>query len=285
MLQFIIPAVIMGMNMSAVTMRMIRSMMLNRITEQEEEEEEEETVTPSTTEPQYGGTLRILTLLFTLDPLSWDPADGVWMTGHSAAPYMEKLLMGDLTKGPRGTNEFGYTQNEWIPDEFLTGQVAESWEVRTDLDPMRIVFHIREGIQFPAKEGVMSQRELTADDVVFCLTRYRDTGRIAASRQAWIGDIIATDKYTVEVHMNEFNAFWAYLIAWGWCVDIYPPECVDAEGGLADWKNANGSGPFRLTDYVKGSSQTYEKNDLYWGRTTIDGVEYKIRLLTRSLNS
>ena len=141
------------------------------VTEEKVEEEktvETQPVKPSEEEPQYGGTLTVLSLLPTYGPLSWDPADGVWMTGHTCGKYMEHLLVGDFEKyGPRGTNEFNFQENEWIPYQFLTGEIAESWEVVTDTDPMKLIFHIRKGIYFPNKPGVMAQRELTADDVVY----------------------------------------------------------------------------------------------------------------------
>jgi len=253
-----------------------------KTTETEEEEEVVQPVVPTNEEPQYGGTLTVLSLLPLYGPLSWDPTDGVWMTGHTCGKYWEHLLTGDFEKyGPRGTNEFAFQDNEWIPYQFLTGAIAESWEVVTDTDPMKLVFNIRHGIYFPDKPGVMGSRELTADDVVYSLVRYRDSDRIADSRQAWIGDITAPDKYTVIVNMNEYNAFWDYLIAWGWCTEIYPHECVEAEGGLADWRNHNGSGPFIIDDYVDESSLTYVKNPIFWRKATVNGKQYDVPFVDR----
>ena len=247
-----------------------------------EEEEEAQPVTVTDEEPQYGGTLTVISLLPNYGPLSWDPTDGVWMTGHTCGKYWEHLLVGDFEKyGPRGTNEFAFQENEWIPMQYLTGDIAESWEVVTDTDPKKLIFHIRKGIHFPDKPGVMSSRELTADDVVYSLVRYRDTDRIAASRQAWMGDITAPDKWTVEFIMNEYNAFWDYLFAWGWCTEIYPHESVEAEGGLADWKNHNGTGPFLLDDYVDESSLTYVRNPIYWWKATIKGAKYDVPFVDR----
>lgn len=247
----------------------------------EEEEEEAPEVGPAG-EPIYGGTLTVISLLTGLDPLSWDPTDGVWMTDHTTGKYLEHLQVGDFEKyGPRGTNEFAFQENEWIPFQYLTGAVAESWEVVTDTDPMKLIFHIREGIYFPDREGVMASRELTADDVVYSLTRYRDTDRISAERQAWIGDITAVDANTVEVIMVEYNGFWDYLLGWGWCTPIYAHESVEAEGGMIDWRNHNGTGPFIITDYVEGSSLTYDRNPLHWWETTINGKKYETPFIDR----
>ncbi len=49
---------------------------------------------------------------------------------------------------------------------------------------------------------------------------------------------------------------------------------VDA--GAANWKNVNGTGPFKLTDYVQGNSNTYEKNPDYWDKETINEKEFKL---------
>ncbi|HEY91764.1 MAG TPA: ABC transporter substrate-binding protein [Dehalococcoidia bacterium] len=253
-------------------------------TDDEEEDEDIQPVAVTDDEPIYGGTLTVITLLPNYGPLSWDPTDGVWMAGFTCGKYWEHLLTGDFEKyGPRGTNEFAFQDNEWIPYQFLTGAIAESWEVVTDTDPMKLVFNIRKGIYFADKPGVMSGRELTADDVVYSLVRYRDTDRIATSRQAWIGDITAPDKYTVVINMNEYNAFWDYLLAWGWCTEIYPHESVEAEGGLANWKNHTGTGPFLLDDYVDESSLTYVRNPNYWWQATVNGKQYDVPFVDRMI--
>ena len=43
----------------------------------------------------------------------------------------------------------------------------------------------------------------------------------------------------------------------------------------------NGTGPFMLTDFVQGSSNTYTKNSLYWDKATIGGTEYKLPFLDK----
>jgi len=84
-----------------------------KTTETEEEEEVVQPVVPTNEEPQYGGTLTVLSLLPLYGPLSWDPTDGVWMTGHTCGKYWEHLLTGDFEKyGPRGTNEFAFQEFE-----------------------------------------------------------------------------------------------------------------------------------------------------------------------------
>lgn len=113
-------------------------------------------------EPKYGGTLIVLSQ-YGVTPYAWDPADCDWYQCHICGPVYENLMMGDIYKGPRGTNEFDFSHPEWIPDEFLTGQLAESWEL---VAPNKIVWHMRKGVQWTGKTGVMAAREVTAQDAL-----------------------------------------------------------------------------------------------------------------------
>ncbi|MBL7119559.1 MAG: ABC transporter substrate-binding protein [Dehalococcoidia bacterium] len=229
--------------------------------------------------PQYGGTYTLLTSYYTLDHLSFDHADMQWMHNYTAGPYQEGLVMGDLEKyGPTGTNEFSFDTQAYIPDEYLTGALAESWELETD--PMRMVFHIRPGVMWQGKPGVMEARELTAEDVKFSWERTVSSPRAIPHYYDWIDSFEAPDKYTLVVNMNAYNANWGYLIGWGYYTLISPPELAeedeDGKAKVKNWKNACGTGPFMLTDYVKGSYTIYERNPNYWGTTTIDGKEYQL---------
>ena len=243
---------------------------------EEEEEGEEVVVTLPTGEPQYGGTLRILTVYAAIDPLSWDQADIAWMHNHSASPYAETLLAANLEKGDRGTQEYRFTQQAWLPFEACEGGpgLAESWEVLSDQNIIR--FHLREGVYWQDKPGVMSSRELIASDVVYSWNRTMASPKRIALYYDWIDSFEAVDKYTVDVHYNEYCGNWGYRIGWGYYTMVSaPPELVE-NGDPANWKDVCGTGPFMLTDYVKGSSQTYTRNPNYWGTTVIDGKEYDL---------
>jgi len=226
--------------------------------------------------PQYGGTLTILTNISGIEPMSWDPADVLWKNNYDAGFYMEELILGDLQKGPRGENVFGFQTYYGIPDEALRGVLAESWEWP---DPLTLIYHIRKGVNWQEKPGVMSAREMTADDVVFSLNRFLESPKLPKARYYWIDSITAPDKYTVLVKGNEYYADWGYVLGWGYYTLIYPPELVDA--GIKDWHNAVGTGPFSLVDYVRGASTTYERNPNYWDKTIIDGKEYQLPFVDR----
>ena len=59
------------------------------------------TALAQTEKPQYGGTLNIGMVYFTLSPLSWDPADWAWKFGQDTGLVYEQLMVGDLSKSIR----------------------------------------------------------------------------------------------------------------------------------------------------------------------------------------
>jgi hypothetical protein len=81
----------------------------------------------SVKQPQYGGTV---TFARALNPISWDNSEWQWKHANDTGFYMEHLLMGDLQKGPRGTKEFAFHSQSWIPPEATRGELLESWEVK-----------------------------------------------------------------------------------------------------------------------------------------------------------
>lgn len=242
---------------------------------EEEEEVVEGEVVPAVKEPQYGGTLNFIPLS-PAEPTSWDPieyssAEESQFIGY----YQEPLLAGDLSRGARGTNEYWFNDMYWVPDELIIGHLAETWEFT---GPLTVVFHLRRGVYFPYKPGVMDTREMTADDVVFSWNRLIEHKEALGTRYEWMESVSAPDKYTAVLEMNKFSADLLYRISTREA-SIHPPEQVDA--GIKDWRNAVGTGPFMLVDYVKGSSLTYERNPNYWGKTTIDGKEYQLPFVDR----
>jgi peptide/nickel transport system substrate-binding protein len=84
------------------------------------------------------------------------------------------------------------------------------------------------------------------------------------------------DKHTLILHMKEWCAEWAYRMAWGYYDAVQAPEQEKAPGGANKWQNVCGTGPFMITDYKEGHSETYSKNPRYWDSETVDGKKYKL---------
>ncbi len=221
--------------------------------------------------PQYGGSLNIGTVVVTLAALSWDPADWTWKSNHDTGAVREQLFAGDLEKSVRKGGKFTFVAESYLPSEAWRGELAESWEWE---DPLTLVVHLRRGVMFPDKPGVMRARELVADDVLFSFDYVDQSPRRIATYFDHIERLEARDDHTVVFHFNQFNAEWAYRFGYGYYSSIGPRELADVDP--KDWRNVTGSGPFQLSRYVHGNSQRYSKNGVYWDKEEIDGVAYDI---------
>lgn len=221
--------------------------------------------------PQYGGKLRMFQRP-TIPPLTWDANDFGWKLNEDGGQVMEHLTVGDLQKGPRGTNEFNFSDQAYIPNNVVRGELAESWKVKKN--PLRIEFYLRKGVMWQARKKVMKAREFVADDVVYFFTRVKKSKKYIPKYWDFINRWEAKDKYTAVAYLNWYNANWQYLIGWGYYCAINPREVVEA--GPRKWKNVTGTGPFSIQKYQKGAYMNYVKNPNYWGSTKIDGVSYKL---------
>jgi peptide/nickel transport system substrate-binding protein len=226
--------------------------------------------------PRYGGTLEVGTVHVTISALSWDQGDWPWKFNHDAGQMYESLMVADLNQSLGRGGKYPFTSFAFLPSDAVRGELAESWEWET---PMRLVVKLRKGIMYPEKPGVMASREFVADDVIFAQTRMAKSPKQVGDLYAFIDKTTARDKHTVVYDLKEFVADWDLRLGWGFTTAIQPKEVVDA--GANNWKNANGTGPFRLTDYLPGNSHTYEKNPGYWGKETIQEAEYKLPFIDK----
>ena len=222
--------------------------------------------------PQYGGTLEIATMFATLSALSWDPHDWNWKLNHDTGQFYEHLVVGNLDKSVRKGGKHPFIADAYLAPDAQRGELAEKWEFVEN--PLSIVFTLRKGVMFPDKPGVMKSRELVAEDVVFSFNRLRSSPKNIRGYFDFVDRVEAKDSHTVVYYLKEYNAEWDYRIAWGFYSVVTPKEVVDA--GANNWRNVNGTGPFMLTDFVQGNSNTYTRNPIYWDKEKIDGVEYKI---------
>lgn len=247
--------------------------------------EEEEVVIPPET-PQYGGTITIALSgdIRIFDELG-DPGHG---GAHTVKLTNQELIAGDWARGAAGTGEADWTMGAYGGFRFMTGMIAESWDIP---ELGTVIFHIRRGIHYaldPSSEASLfvNGRELTAKDVKDCLEAYRDTPPSAAALADFVHATITTpDEWTVNITIRPED-FEDISVT----VDyhsIYPPELWEKYGNLKDWRNSVGSGPFILKDFIPGSSAYLVKNPDYWETDPVgagkgnplpylDAVEYLI---------
>ena len=222
--------------------------------------------------PKYGGTLEIATPSTAVTTLSWDLAD--WqatLQTRDTGPFYEQLFAIDINKAKSHGGPYSFTYTGWQPTDAMRGELAESWSWTS---PLVLEVKLRKGIKFPAKQGVMPEREFVADDVVYHFNRMNTSPKRTQGYYDHVDKVEAKDKHTVVFKFNRFIADWDYRFGNGWFSGIQPKEVVDA--GAGNWKNANGTGPFMLTNVVMGSALTFTKNPLYWDKEVIGGKEYKL---------
>ncbi len=233
------------------------------------------TTTPPVAKPQYGGRL-IRIQLFGADPTSWGP-----FPGSGATPQqLQELWAGDWTLGNAG----GYGQNltDWAQtvDRFdrKVGLIAEktTWSVDGATNTATIVYTIRQGIHYQlvpnsAASALVNGRELTADDVVFCMQQritdpasyvYLSNPELRPAQVSKTGPHEVSVKVPSSVLLTALNRFSS-------TTGYYPPEVFQKFNKMADWRDQVGTAAFMLTDYVSNSSVTYSKNPNYWEKDPI----------------
>jgi len=228
--------------------------------------------------PQLGGILNVIGYRTSSPPTSWDSSTTNANTDYWTDPFAEFLLAGNIEGvGPRGTNQFSFQVQETIPESFLTGELATSYE---QPDPLTIIFHLRKGVMWTGNTNIgMAPREFTATDAAFSLNRYWKSQNGGANL-FFLSSITAQDQYTLVIKFNTYSPMWFYLLGYGYkCSMVAPEEVAAANGGASNWKNQVGTGPFVLTDWVSGSYAQYNKNPNYWGTTTINGKQYQTPLV------
>jgi len=222
--------------------------------------------------PKYGGTLNVATVSTGVTTLTWDLAD--WQASlqtRDTGQFYEQLFSIDFSKAKSHGGPYPFTITGWQPTDSMRGELAESWSWT---DPLTLVVNLRKGIKFPAKQGVMAEREFVADDVLYHFNRLNTSPKRTQGYYDHIDKLEVKDKYTLVFKFNKFIADWDYRFGNGWFSGIQPREVVDA--GAGNWKNANGTGPFMLTNVVIGSALTFTKNPIYWDKEVINGKEYKL---------
>jgi peptide/nickel transport system substrate-binding protein len=227
--------------------------------------------------PKYGGSVEIGTVYVTLSALSWDAHDFNWKHNHDTGLVYEQLFAADLAKSVKAGGKHPFVADAWLPSDATRGELAESWEWKDK--PLRVEIKLRKGIMWPDKPGVMKSREFVADDVIYTYTRLESSPRKIKGYFDHIAKAYAPDKHTVVFEFKDYFAEWDYRFGYGYFSGIYPKEVVEA--GAGNWKNVNGTGPYMLTDFVAGNSNTYTRNPIYWDKDKIGGQEYKLPFIDK----
>jgi peptide/nickel transport system substrate-binding protein len=203
---------------------------------------------PPVAAPKAGGTLRIA---FLQNPTDLTPGKNAqWAPALIFEQIYDTLLRLDKTGA-------------------LVPGLALSYEVGAD--NKTVTFKLRQGVKF--HHG----REFEAQDVKFTFERLLNP----ATASPWqpllkpITSVDVVDKYTVKFTLaTAFAPFLTYC-ATPWYTAIVPYDWTPTHDLN---KQASGTGPFMLKEFVQDNNVTLVKNPNYWepGLPYLDGIEFKI---------
>ena len=199
--------------------------------------------------------------------------DGGWIDAYKEnAVSMWALVNEKLGKldWALDRDAYPFTGGYMTPLYALRGALAESWE---QPDDTTIIINVRQGVQWHDK-APMNGREFVATDVEHSFQRYLGLGKFAGQDPSPGGgeltsvpweSVEATDRYTVVFKLQEPRLRALNLILDWYQMLMQAPEVVDEHGGITDWRQGVGTGPYEMTDWVLGSSFEYTRNPNYWG--------------------
>ena len=199
--------------------------------------------TETTTGPQYGGDLRIVSTAEGATPIGV-PWNVIGIDVNLCVPFGESLL----TESSNGS------VGPWL---------AESWEV--DTAAPSITFKLREGVKF--SDGT----DFNAEAAAWNVNHFVEAGSI---NPAVLG-AEATGDYEIKVNLKN----WANTILPTFASHTFSMISKEAyEKNGEEWAQENpvGTGPFVLAEYIHGQSIKFTKNENYWqeGKPYLDSVTY-----------
>ena len=210
--------------------------------------------------PKRGGTLS----LRLWDPPHFDPHQTISYKTHIAYSFTHSRLLKHKAGPaiPAGT----------FPIE---GDLAESWSQPSETT---YVFKLRKGVRWQNRPPV-NGRELTAEDVVYSVERFRTLkGNANAYMLSSLEKVEAIDKHTIKFTLKEPYVWFLDMIANSHAVPIIAKECVEKFGDLKKPESMVGSGPWMFDSYRPNVGYTFVRNPGYFlsGLPYIDRIEVSV---------
>lgn len=143
--------------------------------------------------------------------------------------------------------------------------LAESWEMP---EPTRYRFHLRKNVKF--HDG----SPFTADDVIFSAERVRAPGSNFQTNVPADATFVKVDDHTVDMVLKtpnpiahfQFGGWYIMSKTWAEKHDALKPTPAAATTPSYAALNANGTGPFVITEHQPGVRTVFKKNPNYWGK-------------------
>lgn len=169
------------------------------------------------------------------------------------------------------------------PNLNLTPDLAQSWDVSPD--GTVYTFHLRENARF--HDG----KPVTAQDVIYSWERAASPALASDTALTYLGDIVginelaagqsnnaaglaALDDHTLQVTIDAPKPYFLYKLT-------YPTAFIvdreNVESGAEWYRQPNGTGPYRLREWIRFESIVYEANpDFYLGQPSIPYIVYQL---------
>ncbi|MEZ5789778.1 MAG: ABC transporter substrate-binding protein [Nitratireductor sp.] len=177
-----------------------------------------------------------ITLGVVLEPPHLDPTAG-------AAAAIDEIVYANIFEGLTRIGSKG----EILP------ALAESWDISED--GKTYTFKLHTGVKF--HDGT----DFDANDVKFSLDRARAEDSTNAQKGLFkaIENVEVVDPATVRITLSSPAGNFLFNMGWGDAV-IVAPESADGNK-----ENPVGTGPFKFSNWAKGSAIEIVRNDAYWG--------------------
>jgi peptide/nickel transport system substrate-binding protein len=185
------------------------------------------------------------------------PSNGTVVTAIGTdPPGLDPCNPWNLGSGLFGMNNLPYDAWYYYDRSFqLRPYLAKGW---TRVDPRTVIFELRPGVLFHH-----TGNELTAADVVANAKRFtlKSLGCAGAGLYtSEVGSLVALDKYRFKLTLDTPNLL-VQNITLPTAVD---PTYVQRNAHPLLLRDEAGTGPWILTDWVPGTSITFERNPTYW---------------------
>lgn len=172
---------------------------------------------------------------------------------RTSGAALEQILIDNIYEGLVSRTQ----ENE------IEGRLASDYVVSDD--GLTYTFTLNEGVLF--HDGT----PLTSADVVASYEEVRTDATLQGNAEfASVASVTAPDESTVQIVLSAPNQNFLFALTG-------PAGLVFKKGDTTDLKTAeNGTGPFTLTRWNKGSAITFARNDEYWGeKAGVAEVEFQ----------
>jgi len=169
------------------------------------------------------------------------------------------------------------------PNLNLRPDLADTWEVSADSTVY--TFHLRENAKFH------SGKPVTAQDVIYSWERAASPALGSDTALTYLGDIVginelaagqadhasgltALDEHTLQVTIDAPKPYFLYKLTYSTAFIV---DKENVESGEEWYRQPNGTGPYRLREWIRFESIVYEANaDFYLGKPSIPYIVYQL---------